>query len=568
MCSGRSARRWSGSWRRSASPCALFMMVFLPIDTWIRLGVWTLIGLAIYFVYSRPSRQAAALEAGMNSRGSRIDGGRILTQPDPVGGRANTSCTRSLGPVNLIMIGIGSIIGAGIFVITGHGGGRTCGPGGADLLRHRGLGLPVRRALLRRIRLDDPGIGQRLHLCLRHHGPLHGVVHRLEHGAGISGVGIDRGGGLVGLFRQLAAQFRHQLAGRLMQCAAWWERGLRRSAPDRRASSICRRSLLICWCWRSSWSWACARSANFNARHGADQDRHRDPGDRVRPCPIVHCEQSSRPSFRRIRARSDNSASAAFSPASGMIFFAYIGFEAVSVAAQEAKNPQRDCPSAYLGSLAICTVLYMLMARGADRHHRLAHAGRAQSGVVRGRQDRGTATGWCCRSISARLVGLASVIVRGALRPVAHLLFHGARRIPAAGCSQPCIRASARRIRAPSSPASSRRCWPRLPARHPGRPRFHRHAAGVRGGLRRHPDPARARRRARSGPSARPSSGSWRRRASCVCGLMMFSLSDDTWIRLVVWTALGIRHLFRLWRAACGTFQMEGVQRRADASAP
>ena len=30
----------------------LFMMVFLPIDTWIRLGVWTLIGLAIYFVYS------------------------------------------------------------------------------------------------------------------------------------------------------------------------------------------------------------------------------------------------------------------------------------------------------------------------------------------------------------------------------------------------------------------------------------------------------------------------------------------------------------------------------------
>src|SRR5580765_2621062 len=48
--------------------------------------------------------------------------------------------------------------------------------------------------------------------------------------------------------------------------------------------------------------------------------------------------------------------------ASGMIFFAYIGFEAVSVAAQEAKNPQRDLPIGILGSLLICTVLYILMA--------------------------------------------------------------------------------------------------------------------------------------------------------------------------------------------------------------
>ena len=48
--------------------------------------------------------------------------------------------------------------------------------------------------------------------------------------------------------------------------------------------------------------------------------------------------------------------------ASGMIFFAYIGFEAVSVAAQEAKNPQRDLPIGILGSLFICTVLYILMA--------------------------------------------------------------------------------------------------------------------------------------------------------------------------------------------------------------
>ncbi|XXF79001.1 amino acid permease [Myxococcaceae bacterium GXIMD 01537] len=46
----------------------------------------------------------------------------------------------------------------------------------------------------------------------------------------------------------------------------------------------------------------------------------------------------------------------------GVIFFAYIGFDAVSTAAQETRNPQRDLPVGILGSLAICTVLYTLMA--------------------------------------------------------------------------------------------------------------------------------------------------------------------------------------------------------------
>ncbi|MGH9435355.1 MAG: APC family permease, partial [Terriglobia bacterium] len=44
------------------------------------------------------------------------------------------------------------------------------------------------------------------------------------------------------------------------------------------------------------------------------------------------------------------------------IFFAYIGFDAVSTAAQEAKNPNRDMPIGILGSLVICTILYILVA--------------------------------------------------------------------------------------------------------------------------------------------------------------------------------------------------------------
>ncbi len=66
-----------------------------------------------------------------------------------------------------------------------------------------------------------------------------------------------------------------------------------------------------------------------------------------------------------------------------IIFFAYIGFDAVSTAAEETKNPQRDLPAAIIGTLAICTVLYVSVAlvltgivplANIDTHAPLAHA--------------------------------------------------------------------------------------------------------------------------------------------------------------------------------------------------
>lgn len=46
----------------------------------------------------------------------------------------------------------------------------------------------------------------------------------------------------------------------------------------------------------------------------------------------------------------------------GIVFFAFIGFDAVSTAAQEAKNPKRDMPIGILGSLVVCTILYILFS--------------------------------------------------------------------------------------------------------------------------------------------------------------------------------------------------------------
>src|SRR3954465_848186 len=51
--------------------------------------------------------------------------------------------------------------------------------------------------------------------------------------------------------------------------------------------------------------------------------------------------------------------------AAASIFFAYVGFDAVSTAAEETKNPQRNLPIGLIGSLAICTVIYLLVAAGA-----------------------------------------------------------------------------------------------------------------------------------------------------------------------------------------------------------
>ena len=96
--------------------------------------------------------------------------------------------------------------------------------------------------------------------------------------------------------------------------------------------------------------------------------------------------------------------------ATGVIFFAYIGFDAVSVAAQEAHNPQRDIPIGILGSLVLCTVLYVLMSwvltgiapyQTLNVPHPVAQAVEAQPG-----------TAWLAPFVNlGAIVGLASVVL-------------------------------------------------------------------------------------------------------------------------------------------------------------
>jgi APA family basic amino acid/polyamine antiporter len=98
----------------------------------------------------------------------------------------------------------------------------------------------------------------------------------------------------------------------------------------------------------------------------------------------------------------------------GIVFFAFIGFDAVSTAAQEAKKPERDMPIGILGSLAICTVLYVLFAHvltGVANWQEFKIAGKEAS-VAFAIQKYMPGFGWLATLITvAILAGFSSVIL-------------------------------------------------------------------------------------------------------------------------------------------------------------
>ena len=100
--------------------------------------------------------------------------------------------------------------------------------------------------------------------------------------------------------------------------------------------------------------------------------------------------------------------------AAGVVFFAYIGFDAVSTAAQEARNPKRDMPIGILGSLAFCTILYVLFSyvlSGVATVQDFRSAGREAS-VAFAITKYMTGYEWLSKSVTvAILAGFSSVIL-------------------------------------------------------------------------------------------------------------------------------------------------------------
>jgi APA family basic amino acid/polyamine antiporter len=111
--------------------------------------------------------------------------------------------------------------------------------------------------------------------------------------------------------------------------------------------------------------------------------------------------------------------------ASAIIFFAYIGFDAVSTGSEEAKNPAKDLPLAIIGSLLICTVFYVLTAVGA-----LGIASpdqlKSSDAPLATALDKGAGIGW-----AASILALGAVV---AITSVVLVILYGQTRIFFAMC--------------------------------------------------------------------------------------------------------------------------------------
>ena len=224
----------------------------------------------------------------------------------------------------------------------------------------------------------------------------------------------------------------------------------------------------------------------------------------------------------------------------GMVFFAYIGFDAVSTAAQEAKNPQRDMPIGIIGSLLICTVLYILVsgiATGVVPYTELNVPD--PIAVVADRRRAGLDL---ARFIKlGAIAGLSLGDPGDAAGPVAGVLQHVARRPARRRGSTRCTPGSGRRTSRRSSPASSSPFvagW--FTGREAGQPGLDRHAARVRDRLASACWCCGSASPTCRGPSRPRRSGSSRPAGALSALYLMASLPWRTWERLIIWLVIGL----------------------------
>ena len=264
---------------------------------------------------------------------------------------------RALGPWQLVALGIGAIIGAGIFVITGHAAASYAGPGVVVSFMIAGLGCFFAGLCYAEFACMIPVAGSAYTYTYATMGRFLawfiGWNLVLEYLAAASTVAVGWAGYFVQLLSQLGITIPRAVSTAPLAMPSLTEvsfTGAIFNLPAMVVVALATTMLVI----------GIKASAQFNAVMviiklvivilvigfglplimGANLD------------PFIPENTGTWGEFGW---------SGVFR-ATGVIFFAYIGFDAVSVAAQEARNPQRDMPVGILGSLLICTILYILMS--------------------------------------------------------------------------------------------------------------------------------------------------------------------------------------------------------------
>ncbi len=274
---------------------------------------------------------------------------------------------RTLGPFNLIALGIGAIIGAGLFVRHGRGDRRLRGPVGHDRL-HRSRASAARSPGLCYAEFASmiPIAGSAYTYAYATMGELMAWIIGwdlvLEYAIGAATVAIA----WSEYFNSFLGYFGLRVP--YAWCHAPSEHMIDPATHERihgimNVPALC---ILLLLTLRPH-----SRHQGVGARergHRRHQGHHRDPRDRARlglhePGQPHAVHPRAHEIHRQARASpTPTAASWGILNAAGIVFFAFIGFDAVSTTAQEAKNPKRDMPIGILGSLVVCTVLYVLFA--------------------------------------------------------------------------------------------------------------------------------------------------------------------------------------------------------------
>ncbi|HEX2594346.1 MAG TPA: amino acid permease [Rhizomicrobium sp.] len=279
-----------------------------------------------------------------------------LTQPDPVVAEEH-ELHRSLGPVHLTMIGIGCIIGAGIFVITGTVAAQHAGPSVLLSFVIAALGCLFSGLCYAEFAALIPASGSAYTYAYatmgRFIGWFIGWNLILEYLFSASAVAV----GWSGYFGDFLTRFGLHLPAAFMNAPV---AGTGPADLHMTGALINMPAVILIVLMTTLLVVGIRESANFNAAMVV-----------VKTAIVVlviaaglpfampsHLEPFIPPN----QGHFGQFGISGMMMGAGLIFFSYIGFDSVSVAAQEAKNPQRDLPIGILASLGICTVLYMLMA--------------------------------------------------------------------------------------------------------------------------------------------------------------------------------------------------------------
>jgi APA family basic amino acid/polyamine antiporter len=270
------------------------------------------------------------------------------------------SLHRSLGPIQLTLLGIGAIIGTGIFVLTAAAS-QKAGPGMMVSFVIAGAVCAVAALCYSELAAMAPVSGSAYTYTYAVMGELLawtvGWALILEYAVAASAVSVGWSGYVLGLIEQgLGFDFPDLLSAG----PAWAMNGFI-PTPDFSVGIVNIPAIIVALLVTGLLMLGTTESARVNAVLVL-----------IKVAALAVFIVITLPAIKAANL-SPFAPNGLFGEFSGMgivgaaasIFFAYVGFDAVSTAAEETKNPQRNVPIGLIGSLAICTVFYLLVALGA-----------------------------------------------------------------------------------------------------------------------------------------------------------------------------------------------------------